>query len=113
MKLNATLVELGFTKYITEHALYKRRLGKEHLIVDVYVDDLVITGAWGEDIDGFKDEMVARFHMSDLGLVTYYLGIEVKQRTPSPCANTCTQGSYWGRAAWRIASRTQLRWRRG
>ena len=30
------------------------------------------------DIDGFKHEMMARFKMSDLGMLSYYLGIEVR-----------------------------------
>ena len=45
----------------------------------MYVDDLIITGARAEDIDGFKREMAARFKMSDLGALSYYLGIEVRQ----------------------------------
>jgi hypothetical protein len=45
----------------------------------VYVDDLIVTGAQAEDIDGFKREMAARFKMSDLGALSYYLGIEVRQ----------------------------------
>jgi hypothetical protein len=32
-----------------------------------------------EDIDKFKLEMLKRFRMSDLRLLTYYLGIEVRQ----------------------------------
>ena len=54
-------------------------IGKEELIVGVYVDDLIITGAWAKDIDGFKCEMAAHFKMSDLGALSYYLGIEVRQ----------------------------------
>jgi histone deacetylase 1/2 len=45
----------------------------------VYVDDLIVTGARAQDIDGFKREMEARFKMSDLGALSYYLSIEVKQ----------------------------------
>ncbi|XP_066385535.1 uncharacterized mitochondrial protein AtMg00810-like [Miscanthus floridulus] len=73
------LGELGFTRCATEHALYTWRWGKEELVVGVYVDDLIITGARAEDIDSFKREMAARFRMSDLGALSYYLGIEVKQ----------------------------------
>ena len=36
-------------------------MGKEELIVDVYVDDLIDTGARAEDINSFKREMAARF----------------------------------------------------
>ena len=52
--------------------------GKE-LVVGMYVDDLIVTGARAEDIDGFKREMAARFKMSDLGALSYYLSIEVRQ----------------------------------
>jgi hypothetical protein len=45
----------------------------------VYVDDLIIIGARAEDINRFKCEMIARFKMSNLGALSYYLGIEVRQ----------------------------------
>ena len=45
----------------------------------VYVDDLVITGGNPQDISAFKEEMKATFKMSDLGLLHYYLGLEVAQ----------------------------------
>ena len=51
---------------------------KKELIVGVYVDHLIVTGACAEDIDSFKREMVACFRMSDLGALSYYLGIEVR-----------------------------------
>jgi hypothetical protein len=46
--------------------------------VGVYVDDLVITGSNG--IEKFKSEMKKMYKMSDLGLLTYYLGLQVKQQ---------------------------------
>ena len=41
-------------------------MGKEELVVGVYVDDLIVTGARAEDIDSFKREMAAHFRMIDL-----------------------------------------------
>ncbi|XP_066347698.1 uncharacterized mitochondrial protein AtMg00810-like [Miscanthus floridulus] len=55
------------------------RWGKEELIVGMYVDDLIIIGARAVDIGSFKREMVARFQMNDLGALSYYLSIEVRQ----------------------------------
>lgn len=49
------------------------------LIVVVYVDDLLVTGSSLKHILDFKREMAAKFEMSDLGKLTYYLGIEVLQ----------------------------------
>jgi hypothetical protein len=47
--------------------------------VGVYVDDLVIAGTKDAEVAAFKEEMKATFQMSDLGLLSFYLGIEVHQ----------------------------------
>ena len=49
------------------------------LLVAVYVEDLLVTGSSLDVIQNFKDEMATKFEMSDLGKLTYYLGIEVTQ----------------------------------
>jgi hypothetical protein len=41
------------------------------------VDDLVITGTKDAEVAAFKEEMKAIFQMSDLRLLSFYLGIEV------------------------------------
>ena len=45
----------------------------------VYVDDLIVTGSSTEAIETFKEEMKKRFAMSDLGSLSSYLGLEVRQ----------------------------------
>jgi hypothetical protein len=62
-----------------EHAFYYRGARDDRLIVEVYVDNLIITGPSSQSIRRFKNQMSDVFKMSDLGLLTYYLGIEVKQ----------------------------------
>jgi hypothetical protein len=49
-------------------------------VVGVYVDDLIITENSKSEILKFKAEMTKMFRMSDLVLLYYYLGIEVKQQ---------------------------------
>jgi hypothetical protein len=49
------------------------------LIVGVYVDDLIITGGDAVTVAKFKVQMKNIFKMSDLGLLSYYLGLEVSQ----------------------------------
>jgi hypothetical protein len=83
IKLDESLVSLGFDKCVTEHALYIRKTKEGNLIVGVYVDDLIITGSGRRLIHEFKREMTALFKMSDLGLLSYYLGIEVGQTARS------------------------------
>ena len=64
------------------------------LLVDVYVDDLIITGTDANDISAFKDQMHELFEMSDLGLLSYYLGIEVRQEAGTI---TLCQSAYVGK----------------
>lgn len=59
--------------------MYTRGKGRERLLLGVYVDDLILTGAASDEIKVFKKQMKDSFKMSDLGHLSYYLGIEVKQ----------------------------------
>ncbi|WVZ58547.1 hypothetical protein U9M48_008813 [Paspalum notatum var. saurae] len=87
--------QLGvFMKCPSEHAIYCRGGGVERLVVGVYVDDLVITGTSSSSIQKFKAEMTKVFKMSDLGLLSYYLGIEVKQ---DAAGISLSQASYAGK----------------
>ena len=79
-RLDRSMKSLGFKKCSKEQAVYTRNNGEEALIVGVYVDDLIVTGSSAEGINGFKEQMMKEFEMSDLGLLSYYLGIEVDQK---------------------------------
>jgi hypothetical protein len=78
-RLDLELKALGFQKSTVEHAVYKRGTGDSLLLIGVYVDDLIICGPNSLKITEFKDQMKNTFSMSDLGLLSYYLGMEVKQ----------------------------------
>jgi hypothetical protein len=82
-KLDDTLLSLGFQRTPSEYAIYIRRNSNVQLVVRVYVDYLVITGSYRDDIKSFKEEMASVFKMSDLSLLHYYLGVEVKQSVSS------------------------------
>lgn len=79
VKLNHILRGLKFLRCSKEPSLYRKEVSNELLVVVVYVDDLLVTGSSLKLIESFKQEMAAKFEMSDLGLLTYYLGIEVLQ----------------------------------
>ncbi|GJX53781.1 zinc finger, CCHC-type containing protein [Tanacetum coccineum] len=79
VKLDQTLKSLDFKKCNLEQAVYTKRSKNSTLIVGVYVDDLIITGTPKKELEVFKSQMEEKFEMSDLGLLAYYLGIEVTQ----------------------------------
>uniref|UniRef100_I1NRZ3 Reverse transcriptase Ty1/copia-type domain-containing protein n=1 Tax=Oryza glaberrima TaxID=4538 RepID=I1NRZ3_ORYGL len=78
-KLDSTLKQMGFQQSSHEAAVYRRGKDGNALLVGIYVDDLVITGTKKAEVEAFKGEMKATFQMSDLGLLSFYLGIEVHQ----------------------------------
>jgi hypothetical protein len=78
-KLDSTLKGMGFGQSPHEAAIYRRGNGGNALLVGVYIDDLVITDTTDAEVAAFKEEMKATFQMSDLGLLSFYLGIEVHQ----------------------------------
>jgi hypothetical protein len=89
MKLDDTLLSLGFWRTPSKHAIYVRRNDNVQLVVGVYVDDLIITGSDRDNIRSFKEEMATAFKMSDLGLLHYYLAIKVKQSTSCISLSQC------------------------
>ncbi|KAG7588970.1 Zinc finger CCHC-type [Arabidopsis suecica] len=82
-KLNQILKSLKFLKCSKESAVYRKSEGTKLLLVAIYVDDLFVTGNSIGVIQEFKQGMASKFEMTDLGKLTYYLGIEVRQSKES------------------------------
>ena len=49
------------------------------MIIVLYVDDLLITGSSKKEIASLKDAMNHAFPMTDLGLLSQFLGLEITQ----------------------------------
>jgi hypothetical protein len=90
-RLDNELIKLGFVRNPLEHVVYRRLDKSGYTLVGVYVDDLIIIGSSNASVDDFKKEMMQNFSMSDLGLLSYYLGIQVNQKSRM---TTLYQGSY-------------------
>eukprot|EP00253_Pinus_taeda_P023271 PITA_23271 len=77
-KMDAHLQRLGFKKSTVDPNLYIKIENDELFIILLYVDDLLITGI-EERIQECKKLLTTEFDMKDLGLMHYYLGLEVCQ----------------------------------
>ena len=49
------------------------------MIIVLYVDDLLITGSSKDEIASLKGAMNQAFSMTDLGLLSQFLGLEIAQ----------------------------------
>jgi hypothetical protein len=71
-----TLWFLGFNKSVVYPSLYYNTINGECLILVLYVDDLFLTGTESLIVE-FKYALASKFEMKDLGMMHYFLGIEV------------------------------------
>jgi hypothetical protein len=88
--LTSFLMSLGFTKSSADPNLYFKVEDGEPMILLLYVDDLFLTGA-EKLITECKRKLAAEFEMKDLGMMHYFLGLEVWQRSDGIFLN---QGKY-------------------
>jgi hypothetical protein len=69
-------MSLGFTKSKADSNLYFKIMDNEPVILLLYVDDLFLTGE-ENIITECKQRLDTEFEMKDLGLMHYFLGLEV------------------------------------
>ena len=78
--IDSYLQRLVFTKSEADSNLYFKVVGNLPLIQVLYVDDLFLTGDENQ-IAWCKRELTFEFEMKDLGLMHYFLGLDVSQRS--------------------------------
>jgi hypothetical protein len=75
-RINSYLMRLGFFKSYVDPYPYYKVVNDAPVILLLYVDDLFLTS--GEPlIIQCKRELASKFDMKDLGLMHYYLELEV------------------------------------
>ena len=71
---------MGFQKSEADLDLYFIMVGDDPLILLLYVDDLFITGR-ERPIAACKKDLATEYEMTDIGLMHYFLGLEVWQES--------------------------------
>ncbi|KAL6315072.1 hypothetical protein AAG906_030925 [Vitis piasezkii] len=79
-RIDSHLIQLGFRRSENEATLYlKQNDDGLQLVVSLYVDDMLVTGSNVKLLADFKMEMQDVFEMTDLGIMNYFLGMEIYQ----------------------------------
>ncbi|MDO8005633.1 reverse transcriptase domain-containing protein, partial [Candidatus Phytoplasma australasiaticum] len=76
-KLTAVLLSCGYTQSKADHSLFTKSSGQDFTAVLVYVDDLVLAGTSLTEINSLKHVLDDKFSIKDLGVLKYFLGMEV------------------------------------
>ncbi|XP_059315701.1 uncharacterized protein LOC132066399 [Lycium ferocissimum] len=77
IKLTTALIGAGYSQSSHDHSLFTKQKGRGMVLVLIYVDDLLITGSCPTLIEETKKYLQSQFKVKDLGILKYFLGIEV------------------------------------
>ncbi|GJV06984.1 retrovirus-related pol polyprotein from transposon TNT 1-94 [Tanacetum coccineum] len=77
--LSSFLISQDFSKGLVDPTLFIRKEGKELLLVQVYVDDIIFAASTPELCDLFAKIMCLKFKMSMMGKISFFLGLQIFQ----------------------------------
>ncbi|GKD61491.1 retrovirus-related pol polyprotein from transposon TNT 1-94, partial [Tanacetum coccineum] len=66
-----------FSKGTVDPTLFINRKGKDILLVQIYVDDIIFASTTTELCDRFFEIMCSKFKMSMMGKISYFLGLQI------------------------------------
>ncbi|GKA94773.1 putative ribonuclease H-like domain-containing protein [Tanacetum coccineum] len=78
--LSTYLLDNGFQRGKTKKTLFIKRQKGDILLVQVYVDDIIFGSTKKELCFAFKKLTHEKFQMSSIGELTFFLGLQVKQK---------------------------------
>jgi hypothetical protein len=62
-----------------DKTLFTLKYGNDFLLVEIYVDDIILGGSSHSLVSSFYKTTENEFYMSMMGELTFFLGIQVKQ----------------------------------
>ncbi|GJX01324.1 retrovirus-related pol polyprotein from transposon TNT 1-94 [Tanacetum coccineum] len=77
--LSSFLISQDFSKGSVDPTLFICKDGKELLLVQIYVDDIIIAASTPELCDLFSKIMCSKFKMSMMGKISFFLGLQISQ----------------------------------
>ncbi|KAJ9548226.1 hypothetical protein OSB04_020769 [Centaurea solstitialis] len=79
--LSSYLLEKKFERGVIDKTLFIRRTKTDMLLVQIYVDDIIFGSTKDDMCKEFEELMHMKFKMSSMGELTFFLGLQVKQKT--------------------------------
>lgn len=76
-RLSNLLTDLGFQQAHADHSLFTYITPSSYTVLLIYVDDIVLAGDSVTEINKVKKILDSTFGIKDLGLLKFFLGIEV------------------------------------
>jgi hypothetical protein len=94
LKFDRFMTEQGYSRWHSDHNVYFKRLENgSHIILLLYVDDMLVAGSNMKDINVLKKKLSNSFAMKDLGAANKILGMRIT-RDMKNRKLTLSQGEY-------------------
>ncbi|GKC18663.1 retrovirus-related pol polyprotein from transposon TNT 1-94, partial [Tanacetum coccineum] len=77
--VSSFLISQDFSKGLVDPTLFIRREGKELLLIQIYVDDIIFAASIPELCDLFAKIICSKFKMSMMGKISFFLGLQISQ----------------------------------
>nr|GEW90350.1 hypothetical protein [Tanacetum cinerariifolium] len=75
--LSRFLLDNDFSKGAVDPTLFTRKTGKQILLVQIYVDDIIFASTDPKACDMFSNEMSSKFQMSMMGQMSFFLDYQL------------------------------------
>ncbi|KAJ9547336.1 LOW QUALITY PROTEIN: hypothetical protein OSB04_019879 [Centaurea solstitialis] len=79
--LSSYLLENQFGRGVIDKTLFIRRTKNDLLLVQIYVDDIIFGSTRDQMCKDFEELMHKKFKMSSMGELTFFLGLQGKQKS--------------------------------
>ncbi|KAJ9547394.1 hypothetical protein OSB04_019937, partial [Centaurea solstitialis] len=79
--LSSYLLENKFERGVIDKTLFIKRTKTDMLLLQIYVDDIIFGSTRDEMCKEFEELMHKKFKMSSMGELTFFLGLQVKQKS--------------------------------
>ncbi|XP_020261941.1 uncharacterized protein LOC109837959 [Asparagus officinalis] len=76
-RFRKAMIGMGYQQINADHTVFFRRSESHITMLTVYVNDMIITGDDEKEIAQLKVRLGKEFEVKDLGLLRYFLGIEI------------------------------------
>jgi hypothetical protein len=79
VRLKTFLLDHGYVMGSVDKTSFTLKYGNDFLLAQIYMDDIIFDGSSHSLVSSFLAMMENEFHMSMMGGLTFFLGIQVKQ----------------------------------
>ncbi|GJQ95582.1 retrovirus-related pol polyprotein from transposon TNT 1-94 [Tanacetum coccineum] len=77
--LSSFIQSQEFSKGVVDPILFTRKAGRDILLVQIYVDDIIFSSTNLAMCDEFAKIMTSKFKMSMMGQMNFFLGLQISQ----------------------------------